>query len=42
MIVNNEVEWMCKETVVAKFKMPFRNIPGGTEENDKNISQNSK
>jgi hypothetical protein len=42
MMVNNELEWICKGTVVAKFKIPSRNIPGGTKENHNNISQNSK
>jgi hypothetical protein len=27
--VNNELERMCKEAVVAKFKV-FQNLPGGT------------
>jgi hypothetical protein len=33
MIVNNELERMWKETVVAQFKVLSRHLPGGTEGN---------
>jgi hypothetical protein len=33
MIVNNESERMWKEVIVAQFKEPSQNLPGGTEEN---------
>jgi hypothetical protein len=33
MIVNNELESMRKEVVVAKFKVLSQHLPGGAEEN---------
>jgi hypothetical protein len=33
MKVNDELEWICKEVVVALFKVVSQNSPGGTEEN---------
>jgi hypothetical protein len=32
-IVNDELQRMWKETVVASFKVQFRHFPGGTDEN---------
>jgi hypothetical protein len=31
--VNNEFERLRKETIVAYFKAPSENLPGGAEEN---------
>jgi hypothetical protein len=33
MMMNNELERMLKEAVVAKFEVLSRNLPGGTAEN---------
>jgi hypothetical protein len=34
--MNDELERMCKEGVMAYFKVLCQNLPGGTEENHKN------
>jgi len=39
--VNDELEGMWKETIVAYFKVLSRHLPGGTEESHKNFSQDS-
>jgi hypothetical protein len=39
--VNDESERVWKEAVVGQFEVLFRHLPGGTEENHKNLSQNS-
>jgi hypothetical protein len=36
-LVNNELESIWKEVVVASFKVLAWHFPGGTEENFKNI-----
>jgi hypothetical protein len=38
--MNNEQEIMWKGAVVAEFKVLTRNLPGGTEENTKNLNYN--
>jgi hypothetical protein len=38
LIVNNELEMMWKEAVVAFFKLLSWNLPGGTEVNHENLS----
>jgi hypothetical protein len=37
MIVNNELERMRKEVVMAEFKVLSRHLPGGTEENHEKL-----
>jgi hypothetical protein len=37
-LINNELERMWKEAIVAKFKVLSRHLPGGTEENHKKQS----
>jgi hypothetical protein len=32
LLMNNELERVWKETVIAVFKVLFRHLPGGTEE----------
>jgi hypothetical protein len=39
---DNELERMWKEAVVAFLKVLSRHLPGGTEENDENLSQNCR
>lgn len=34
----NELEWLCKETVVAKFKSLYRYFSGGTEKIQNSLS----
>jgi len=34
--VNDELERMCKEAVVAKFEVLSRHLPGGTKGNHEN------
>jgi hypothetical protein len=41
MVMNNELEGMCREATVALFKIPSRYLLGGTEENCENLSQDS-
>lgn len=41
MILNNELGMMCKEAILASFKIPFRQIPERTEENYENITQDT-
>jgi hypothetical protein len=40
-VMNNELEGICKEVIVAWFKIPSRYILGETEENCENFSQDS-
>jgi hypothetical protein len=40
--VNKKLEGMLKESAVAKFQLVPRNISGRTEENTKNLSQDSR
>jgi hypothetical protein len=35
--MNNELERVWKEVVVAKFKILFQHLPGGTEENHEKL-----
>jgi hypothetical protein len=37
-IMNNELERKWEEVVVAYFKVLSQHLPGGTEENTKNLS----
>jgi hypothetical protein len=37
MIVNNELEGICKKPIVTQFKVLPRYFPGGTEENHSKI-----
>jgi hypothetical protein len=37
MINKSELEIMCKVEVVALFEVLNRHLPGGTEENHKNV-----
>jgi hypothetical protein len=34
-LINNGFECICKEVVVAPFKVPYQHLCGGTEENHK-------
>jgi hypothetical protein len=38
MMVNNESEWMCKQTVMAYFKVLSWHLPGRTKGTNKKIS----
>jgi hypothetical protein len=40
MIVNGKFKRVEKEAVVAYFKVPSQNLPGGTEKKHENLSQN--
>jgi hypothetical protein len=42
MIVNDELEKIWKEAVMTKFKVLSWYLPGGSEENHKNLSQDSQ
>jgi hypothetical protein len=42
MIVNKELERIWNEAIVAYFKVLSRHLPGGTEENHGNLSQDSR
>jgi hypothetical protein len=39
MIMNSEVEMMCKEAVVAQFKILSSHFPGGSEENQEHFRE---
>jgi hypothetical protein len=41
MIVNNELERMWKEAVMASFKVLSKHLPGGPEEKHEHLSQDS-
>jgi hypothetical protein len=38
MTVCDELEWLWKEALVARFKVPSRNLPGEVQENYEKIS----
>jgi hypothetical protein len=42
MIVNNELEGVWKEAVLASFKILFQGLPGRTEENNEKHSQDNQ
>jgi hypothetical protein len=39
--VNNKFKRVWKKEIVAYFEILSQNLPGGTDENDENISQGS-
>jgi hypothetical protein len=40
--VNNELERIWKEAVLVSFKVKSQHLPGGAEENHKNLTQDSQ
>jgi hypothetical protein len=41
-LMNNELKNIWKDTTAACFEVHYRYVPGGTEKNTKNLSQDSR
>jgi hypothetical protein len=42
MLVNNEIERIQRKAVIDLFKILSQDLPGGAEENHRNLSQDSQ